>query len=61
EQIADLFKTDELELVYLHLQSMKNFTGMVGRTQTQKDDKVDVVKPVEENVDSTAAEENTQH
>ena len=61
EQIAALFKTDELELVYLHLQSMKNFTGMVGRTQTQKDDKVDAVKPVEENVDSTAAEENTQH
>jgi len=69
-QIAALFKTDELELVYLHLQSMKNFTGMVGRTQTQKDDKVDAVKPVEEKVDSTAAEkevdstaaeENTQH
>jgi hypothetical protein len=70
EQIADLFKTDELELVYLHLQSMKNFTGMVGRTQTHKGDKADVAKPAEEKIDSTAAEkgvdsiaaeEKTQH
>lgn len=31
EQIATLAKTDELELIYLHLQSMRNFNAMVGR------------------------------
>ncbi len=34
EKIVELFKTDELELVYLHLQSMKNFSGMVERNTT---------------------------
>ncbi len=34
EKIAELFKTDELELVYLHLQSMKNFSGMAERNTT---------------------------
>jgi len=32
DQILALFKTDELELVYLHLQSMKNFNAMVEKT-----------------------------
>jgi len=30
EQIVELAKTDELELIYLHLQSMRNFNAMVG-------------------------------
>ena len=29
EQIVELAKTDELELIYLHLQSMRNFNAMV--------------------------------
>lgn len=28
EKLAELVKSDELELIYIHLQSMKNFTGM---------------------------------
>lgn len=28
EKLAELARTDELELIYIHLQSMKNFTGM---------------------------------
>jgi hypothetical protein len=28
DKLAELAKTDELELIYLHLQSMRNFTGM---------------------------------
>lgn len=31
DQLAALAKTDELELLYLHLQSMRNFTSMVER------------------------------
>ncbi|WP_211830293.1 SapC family protein [Kistimonas asteriae] len=29
EQLADLAKTDALELIYIHLQSMRNFTSML--------------------------------
>lgn len=32
EQVAALFKTDELELIYLHLHSMRNFNAMLNRT-----------------------------
>ena len=31
EKLAELAKTDELELLYLHLQSMRNFSAMVER------------------------------
>jgi len=31
DQLAQLAKTDELELLYLHLQSMRNFTGVKDR------------------------------
>ncbi|MCK4842280.1 MAG: SapC family protein [Methylococcales bacterium] len=31
EQLGELAKTDELELIYLHLQSMRNFNAMVAR------------------------------
>lgn len=33
EALAELAKTDELELVYLHLQSMRNFGAMVERLE----------------------------
>lgn len=44
DQIVALFKTDELELLYLHLQSMKNFNSMVEKTAAHDADK----KPDEE-------------
>ena len=31
EKLAELVKTDELELIYIHLQSMKNFSAMLER------------------------------
>jgi hypothetical protein len=31
DKLAELAKTDELELLYLHLQSMRNFTGLPDR------------------------------
>lgn len=31
DQLAELARTDELELMYMHLQSMRNFTAMVQR------------------------------
>ena len=31
QALADLAKTDALELLYLHLQSMRNFSGMMDR------------------------------
>jgi hypothetical protein len=31
DKIAQLAKTDELELLYLHLQSMRNFSGLQAR------------------------------
>jgi hypothetical protein len=36
EQVAGLFRTDELELIYLHLQSMRNFNSLVKRSATQE-------------------------
>ncbi len=40
QQLAELAKTDELELVYLHLQSLKNLSSVVARSkssQTEQD------------------------
>lgn len=31
EQLGELAKTDELELIYLHLQSMRNFNAMISK------------------------------
>lgn len=39
EKLAELAKTDELELVYLHLQSMRNFAAMVDRLGGRQTDK----------------------
>lgn len=36
EQVVDLFKLDELELIYLHLQSMRNFNAMLSRSAAQE-------------------------
>lgn len=34
DNFSDLAKTDELELIYLHLQSMRNFTKMLDKVST---------------------------
>ncbi|MGN6309574.1 MAG: SapC family protein [Xanthobacteraceae bacterium] len=34
DKLAELAKTDELELLYLHLQSMRNFVGMKDRLES---------------------------
>ena len=36
EALAELAKTDALELLYLHLQSMRNFSGMMDRLSAQR-------------------------
>lgn len=36
DKLAELAKTDELELLYLHLQSMRNFVGLKDRLSGQK-------------------------
>ncbi|MGC9327846.1 MAG: SapC family protein [Candidatus Hinthialibacter sp.] len=33
DQLSELAKTDELELMYLHLQSMRNLTAMINKVQ----------------------------
>lgn len=40
ERLAELAKTDELELLYLHLQSMRNFAAMVDRLGGRQADKL---------------------
>lgn len=39
DKLAELAKTDELELLYLHLQSMRNFTGLTDRLAVTHADK----------------------
>ena len=39
EKLAELAKTNELELLYLHLQSMRNFAGMIDRLGGRQPDK----------------------
>jgi hypothetical protein len=36
EKLAALAKTDELELIYLHVHSMRNFQGMIDRLGRQE-------------------------
>lgn len=39
DKLAELAKTDELELLYLHLQSMRNFSGLPGRLASVQGEK----------------------
>jgi hypothetical protein len=39
DKLAELVKTDELELLYLHLQSMRNFSGLPNRIAVVQGDK----------------------
>jgi len=42
DKLAELAKTDELELLYLHLQSMRNFNGLPGRLAVVEGGKSDI-------------------
>jgi hypothetical protein len=43
DKLAELAKTDELELIYLHLQSMRNFAALRDRLGVAKAEKIDSV------------------
>lgn len=63
EKIVELAKTDELELIYLHLQSMRNFTAMVERMAEHDEASqaaVDEEVPAETETDSSAEEEDAK-
>ncbi|MDO6514487.1 SapC family protein [Neptuniibacter sp. 2_MG-2023] len=43
DKFSDLAKTDELELIYLHLQSMRNFSKMLDKVSTTKAEEAEEV------------------
>jgi hypothetical protein len=45
EKLAKLVQTDELELLYLHLQSMRNFLNLKDRLATAESDKIAAPEP----------------
>jgi hypothetical protein len=47
ETLAELARTDELELLYLHLQSMRNFLGLPGRLAVVQGGKSDTEPKLE--------------
>ena len=53
ETLSELVKADELELIYLHLQSMRNLNAMVDRVARQN-----ASKPDEEQVQENASTES---
>jgi hypothetical protein len=53
DKLAELARTDELELLYLHLQSMRNFLGLPGRLAVVQGGKADS----DTKTDSAPAEE----
>jgi hypothetical protein len=54
DKLAELAKTDELELLYLHLQSMRNFTSLPERIATVQSGQVD-----KEQIETTTAPGST--
>src|SRR5262249_57338761 len=54
DKLGELVKTDELELIYLHLQSIRNFTALKDRLdRTGRDRETDAaVGPQNETADS---------
>jgi len=51
DKLAELAKTDELELIYLHLQSMRNFTALkdrLGLASIEKVEKTEAIPDSEE-------------
>ena len=55
DKLAELAKTDELELIYIHLQSMKNFSAMLARGAGEGSEQEVEEKPQEQAVTKTAA------
>ena len=53
ETLSELVKADELELIYLHLQSMRNLNAMVDRVARQN-----ASKPDEEQAQENASTES---
>jgi hypothetical protein len=56
EQLVELMRSDELELVYLHLQSMHNFSMMVERRQAPAVHATETAPAVAESTDPDAPE-----
>lgn len=55
EALAELVKTDELELIYLHMQSMRNFNGLKDRLMLSQGDKAGKAQAVMASDTATAA------
>jgi hypothetical protein len=58
ETLSELAKSGELELAYLHLQSMRNFSAMLGRVSEngEKQEDTGIEETAEEAVEETAEE-----
>jgi hypothetical protein len=61
ETLAELAKTDELELLYLHLQSMRNFTGLKDRLVVIQGGKADEPAPSSAPVEDKQEEKHGKH
>lgn len=60
EQVAGLFKTDELELIYLHLHSMRNFNSMSSRSADQSSEAKSQEIEAEDSSDSETGESDKE-
>jgi hypothetical protein len=56
EKLAELIKSDEMELIYIHLQSMKNFSNMLNLGTGEKAE-ADAAPQVEDDVKKEAKKE----
>jgi hypothetical protein len=59
DKLAELAKTDELELLYLHLQSMRNFVAMKDRLESVMKRDTAAEKPVESKRSKKSADTKT--
>jgi hypothetical protein len=59
DKLAELAKTDELELLYLHLQSMRNFVAMKDRLESAMKRDTAAEKPVESKRSKKSADTKT--
>jgi hypothetical protein len=58
EKLAELAKTDELELIYLHLQSMRNFTALRDRLARPSQDRETGAAPGRQDGGPVGSKEN---
>jgi len=59
EQLAGMARSDELELVYLHLQSMNNFSRMVERKQESVNDAGETAPEIPASAEADAVESDS--